>query len=709
MFLLGLTGLVNSIASFSLSLYTYSKNPRDKRHIFFLIGGANIGFYSFCYFLWQIADSPDNAFFWFKAFMSGVILLNAMFLHFIFIFFDKKNKNKEIFFHYLISSVFVFANINSILYSEVKIIGNIGYWPVLTNYVRLYLIFWSLQCLYGFYWLLRIFKTATGLKKEQMKYFIVAAIIGFFGSGFNWVIPFYSKIPPFSNISISIFVVVLAYIMIKHRFMDIKVNLSKAGIFIAVYAFVMGIPIYIGFKTEFGLISFIAMFFLATLGPITYQFLQKKAEDTILAQQKRYQTILREAAEGFVQEHDLDNLLKLVTKKIKEAMQISFAELFAYNTTKKIYVLRHQQSNFFKKDFSLSSDHPFIDYLKEKKEPVFFEEISHLFEKTGKNNPIVLIIPAFIDKDLPGFLVLGEKKDKSIYSEEDINTFKILSHQTSLAIQNSLAMEKNRLNQERIMQSEKLSFIGGMAEGVAHQIRNRLSYFSLAATEIDLDVKSFYEQNNNLTDDSLPLKKILSSLQRISNSLIDNVKRTDAIIKSILDYADLNQTGNELKLFSFKEALDGALDLVKIKHNLDSFKIKAPDEALVFGVKVQLLEILYNLIDNSCEALKEKEEYLKKESQSFVPLIEIDFTEDENFYLIKVKDNGLGIKEKEKDKIFAPYFTTKSSYKTSLESGVGLYTVNKMIREDHKGRIWCESKFLEGTIFYLELPKKNPE
>jgi len=130
---------------------------------------------------------------------------------------------------------------------------------------------------------------------------------------------------------------------------------------------------------------------------------------------------------------------------------------------------------------------------------------------------------------------------------------------------------------------------------------------------------------------------------------------------------------------------------------------------LIYGVKSQVMESIYNILDNCYEAIKEKMDYhlSEDEKKSFKPLIKLKLTHNEKFSHIEISDNGTGIKEENRQKIFAPFFTTKPSTKSG--AGVGMYVVKRIIEENHKGKISFESKYMEGIKFFIKLPKDISE
>ncbi|HIE35909.1 MAG TPA: ATP-binding protein [Candidatus Omnitrophica bacterium] len=101
----------------------------------------------------------------------------------------------------------------------------------------------------------------------------------------------------------------------------------------------------------------------------------------------------------------------------------------------------------------------------------------------------------------------------------------------------------------------------------------------------------------------------------------------------------------------------------------------------------------------------------EEEKRNYIPRIAVEVKEKENLYQFIISDNGIGIREEDKSKMFTPFFTTKSTAEFSCieksGTGIGMYVVKRIIEENHHGRIWFDSDYLKGTTFYIEIPKKN--
>jgi len=189
------------------------------------------------------------------------------------------------------------------------------------------------------------------------------------------------------------------------------------------------------------------------------------------------------------------------------------------------------------------------------------------------------------------------------------------------------------------------------------------------------------------------------------------VDRCVKLINWIIKYSKERVSETDFSLFPLKDCLDMALSLVEIKHRLVD-KARPFDFVLELGLDDEICaikgcmdEIMLNLMDNSYESIKEKRQSRlnEEERKDYRPFIKVRFREAEDSYRIEVADNGLGIKEEDKAKVFMPFFTTKESVVSGM--GIGMYMINRLIREWHKGNIWFESQYGQGVTFFIELPK----
>ncbi|GAB1401775.1 hypothetical protein MASR1M68_06860 [Elusimicrobiota bacterium] len=499
------------------------------------------------------------------------------------------------------------------------------------------------------------------------------------------------------------------YAISKYRYLDIKITLVKSSLLIIIYCLVLGIPFFIGFSTNMWFVASLLLFGFSTAGPIFFRYIQRKAEKILLAEQEKYQQFLVQASKGMVEQQDLNKLANLVVRMIKKAVRIQFASLFVYDEQKNIYYnIASRGLEDKKRNIIYSKESAIINYILNEKKPIMFLGLKENLknEITLIADDINLIVPSMLRDKLIAFLVLGEKTNKTVYSSQDIEVFKTLSNQAGLAIENCNFLAETQKQQKRLFDAEKLASIGGMADGMAHQIKNRLNVFLMGQTTIDFEIKDFEDENKEFIEKNPKVKNMVEEIKETVLKMTENVKKTDTILKGILNFAKTTERDTYFGYFGFKDIIDQSVDLMRVKHNVDKLPIvlEIPEEDSIYGVKSQIQEVVYNCMDNAYEAIMEMKQVYRLENinNDFKPEIKISLKFIEGLVNIEITDNGIGIKKENEAKIFSAFFTTKPSSKSG--SGIGAYVTKRMIEENHKGKITFKSKYRYGTTFSITLP-----
>jgi len=213
-----------------------------------------------------------------------------------------------------------------------------------------------------------------------------------------------------------------------------------------------------------------------------------------------------------------------------------------------------------------------------------------------------------------------------------------------------------------------------MAKQVAHEIKNPL-------TPMRLTVQSFERKFDPSDPD------IVQKMKEYTHSLIQQIDTMSSIASAFSTYAQMPAQKDE------------SINIVKItKLSLDIFNenyifFKSEKEEVIINFdRTQLIRVITNLVKNSIQAIHE--------NQPENPKVEVVVSEENNFAIITVSDNGIGITEEHKEKVFEPKFTTKTS-----GMGLGLAMVKNIV-ETLEGEISFTSKENEGTIFTVRLPMK---
>ena len=238
---------------------------------------------------------------------------------------------------------------------------------------------------------------------------------------------------------------------------------------------------------------------------------------------------------------------------------------------------------------------------------------------------------------------------------------------------NELALKTSQL-----AQSERESAWREMAKQVAHEIKNPLTPMKLNLQQLE-----------RVYDPEKPIS--IEKLQKITRSIIAQIDLLAKIANEFSHFAKLPKATEQLidLIMIIESTITLFLDEEKASIVLSlNPSIKS---AFVRGDKDLLLRVFTNLITNALQSIPAERK----------GKIDILIEETNLSYLIHIKDNGVGFSQELKEKIFEPYFTTKSS-----GTGLGL-AMSKQIIQQYKGTILVESQVDKGTLFTIEFPKND--
>ncbi|MGZ5278989.1 MAG: sensor histidine kinase [Pseudobdellovibrionaceae bacterium] len=240
-------------------------------------------------------------------------------------------------------------------------------------------------------------------------------------------------------------------------------------------------------------------------------------------------------------------------------------------------------------------------------------------------------------------------------------------------------IEMNRqLDEEKMhrFQLAKMSTLGEMAAGVAHEVNNPLGIiFGYLSKIRRLASQQNQEQEIMLTADKIEL----------------TAKRISKIVKGLLDFSRDGHKDHFIPVL-LVEIIDETLMLSQArlrKRNIQLILQECPKDVYLNCKPTQISQIILNLINNSADEIEPKPN----------PWIEITFVQSDKAIQILVTDSGSGVKAEIQEKIFNPFFTSKE-----VGKGVGLgLSISKGIAEDHNGRLYLDA-LCPQTRFVLEIP-----
>ena len=262
--------------------------------------------------------------------------------------------------------------------------------------------------------------------------------------------------------------------------------------------------------------------------------------------------------------------------------------------------------------------------------------------------------------------------EKREISPEERNFLIFISRQGACAISEAGLLEKQRIQYDRLaLETEKLSALGRMAAGIAHEINNPLASILLYGSSLIKDVP---EKN--------PLKEGLQVI-------IDETKRCKAIIQDLLEFSRTKEPSKALA--DINTTIEKALSLLKNELRIRHIRVEKhlSNEMLeILLDERQIIQVFVNILLNALQAIEEGGMIaIRSRVDMAQNLVSIEFT-----------DSGPGISEKDLPRIFDPFFSTKTD-----GTGLGLSVSYRTIK-NHNGDIRVSSKPGEGTRFTIDLP-----
>lgn len=290
----------------------------------------------------------------------------------------------------------------------------------------------------------------------------------------------------------------------------------------------------------------------------------------------------------------------------------------------------------------------------------------------------------------------------------------------------SQTLDELRQTQSRIVHQEKMSSLGQMVAGIAHEVNNpvtfiygNIDYVSQYTQDLLNLVQLFRDQRKILAPEirsqlqAIDFDFILEDLPRLFKSMKLGAERIREIVSSLRNFARLDEA--DVKSVNIHEGIDSTLMI--LSHKLKGMPHKTPIQIvkeygnlpLVECYAGQINQVFMNVLSNAIDALDEVRDLERpivgtnKFATGYVPTIQIstELINQGDRIKICISDNGSGIPSTVQEKMFDPFYTTKPIGKGT---GLGLFISYQIVVEHHKGSLSCNSRPGEGTEVQIEIP-----
>lgn len=312
-----------------------------------------------------------------------------------------------------------------------------------------------------------------------------------------------------------------------------------------------------------------------------------------------------------------------------------------------------------------------------------------------------LTFSAFAALSLLGviLLIVNRNRQKLDYTYKELQQKNIVIESQRKKAEETL--DELKSTQTQLIQSEKMASLGELTAGIAHEIQNPLNFvnnFSETSIELLDEMKDELSNGNEEVVREIALE-VIANLEKINR----HGKRAESIVKGMLqhsrknsgqkeptdlnalidEYSRLSYHGLRAKDKSFNATIETDFDL-----SLDKVLLSPQD----------LGRVILNLLNNAFYAVNQKQKHTTE--SDYQPTVEISTKKLDDKIIIRVSDNGYGMPENIRNKIFQPFFTTKP---TGQGTGLGLSLSYDIITTGYGGTIDVQSKEGEGAVFTITL------
>ncbi|PJC51377.1 MAG: hypothetical protein CO031_02965, partial [Candidatus Nealsonbacteria bacterium CG_4_9_14_0_2_um_filter_37_38] len=596
-------------------------------------------------------------------------------------------------------------------------------WPEPGIVYNFYLILGYLGIVgYGGYELIKIYRETRGYLREQIKYILLAMIVGFGGGATNFPLWYGIPLPPYGNFLVFLYPFILSYAILKYRLMDIRFVLGRGAVYALSLITIIGLAFLLMFlgnqflsAVPFNITGPLILIISILLFQPIFRFFEKLASQYFYYTFYSYQTVLTDLGRGLTRFLGLDQLSSLIVNTLMNTMKLDRTVVLLREPGDGEYII--QKNIGFKEEngISLVKDNFLTTWLERTQNPLVYEELSLIIRDTTekearerlerlqgnmKRIEAALCLPLFIEEKIVGMIVLGNKLSGEPYSTQDIELLTNLANQASIALQNArLYSEVKGFSKKLEREVEKATKeLKEAYEKLKNLDRAKSEFISIASHQLRTPLAAIKGYI------SMFLEGTYGKLSEKIKEPMENVyKSNERLIKLVNDLLNVSriETGKiklELQKTSIEDVISNIINELKIEAEKKNIYLKWQEpkkplpEILVDRDKIR--QVILNLIDNAIR-------YTNKGG------IRIIYQTANKKCQIIIADTGEGMTREEILHLFESFSRGGAGTQFYSEgAGLGLYVAKKFV-EMHKGKIWVESPGKgKGSTFYIELPIK---
>jgi signal transduction histidine kinase len=444
-----------------------------------------------------------------------------------------------------------------------------------------------------------------------------------------------------------------------------------------------------------------------------------KEQKEALERSNRDMMMLSEIGKQVTSNLEIKSILRDIRQHVQELLKLDTFSIGIFNPKKyTVDYLSLIEGDKSYPEFSYSLDDPYslsAWVFKEHQEVLmnnYKEDFKRYFPdyprddyniKAGNVPGSIMIIPLITPDKLIGVISI-HGTEPNVFTKRDLSILRQIASYIAIAISNAESYRKLdatvkelKSTRDQLVLSEKMSLVGQLTAGVAHEINTPIGIGVSAASHLKEETEKFLSliENNQLTRRSLV--EYIQDIEEGSQLILSNLDRAATLVKSFKDVA-VDQHNEISRTFELKAYLQEILNSLKNEFKRAGIQLLfiCEQEILIHSYPGALAQIITNFAMN---AIRHGLQDVEKKQ------ITLNVKWDENNISIQFADNGKGIPEDIQEKIFEPFYTTN---RNQGGTGLGLHIVYNLVTQRLNGKITVASKLHEGSRFDVVFPIVKP-
>jgi signal transduction histidine kinase len=696
--------LIALLLNVLLAGITLVRNPGSRLNRLFAYFVCSMAVWNFGVFMLRRSRDEATATFWEIIIHAGVVVLPAIYYHFVLIFLESTTQHRpSLVAVYLLAIFFSVVNLSG----SPLFMGGVKwtYWgwaPATGPLYTPFFLYFNFFLVYGLSHLVKTYKDVdSSFRQNRATLILLGTLVSLVGGFIDFarfilarVVPAADLVYPLGIPANMVFALMLGTSIVRYRLFDVNVAVKKGAIYLVLWGGLTSVLVMAEQYADWEQVNplwiilplgFIMTLLVSPLGQRFEEFLERLmfskrrgCYETLLDLSKRMGTIL-----------DVGRLMETLVHGLVRGVPLTHCALMIYDASKSAFVL-HREENSLGEGAGVSAipvESPIVRWLNEtgrllvKEEVKLNPEIADYFETAeGELEEIraALIVPLKIENKLTGILLVGEKLSGEIFDGQELEVLALLANQVAISLENARLYEELTGSNAQLMQASRLKsqFLASMSHELRTPLNSIIGFSKVLLNRLDGELTERQEV-------------YIRSVHNSGTHLLQ-------LINGILDFSrieagKLEMRSEELDLHELiDECIESSIPLARGKQ-LKIEKSVALELPRLTADRTKVKQILLNLLSNA----------IKFTAQGRV---QVGVVAEPEAVRISVADTGIGIRQEDLTRLFEPFQQLDNPVARGAGgTGLGL-AISKKFVELHGGRIWAESRENRGSTFHFTLP-----